>query len=74
MTRVRPVWIPERVPARITCLKCGSPLQASLADNNHSEGFHYKCQCCGGDTVVSLDQLNDPSWRTRLMGMGAKAS
>ena len=72
MTRVRPVWIPERVPARITCMKCGSPLQASLADDNQPGGFHYKCQHCGEDTVVSLDQLNDPAWRPRLMG--AKAS
>jgi hypothetical protein len=72
MTRVRPVWIPERVPARITCMQCGSPLEASLSDERQPEGFRYKCQRCGGDTVVSLDQLNDPSWRPRLMG--AKAS
>lgn len=72
MTRVRPVWIPERVPARITCMQCGSPLQASLAGDKQPGGFRYKCQHCGGDTVVSLDQLNDPMWRPRLMG--AKAS
>ena len=72
MTRVRPVWIPERVPARITCMKCGSPLQASLADDKEPGGFRYKCQRCGGDTVVSLDQLNDPAWRPKLTG--AKAS
>ena len=72
MTRVRPVWIPERVPARITCMKCGSPMQASLEDDKQAGSFRYKCQRCGGDTVVSLDQLNDPAWRPRLMG--AKAS
>jgi transcription elongation factor Elf1 len=72
MTRVRPVWIPERVPARITCMQCGSPLQASFADDNQSDGFRYKCQACGRDTVVSLEQLNDPTWRPKLMG--AKAS
>jgi len=53
-------------------MKCGSPLQASLADDNQPGGFHYKCQHCGGDTVVSLEQLNDPAWRPKLMG--AKAS
>lgn len=72
MTRVRPVWIPERVPAQITCMQCGSPRKASLADDKQPGGFRYKCQCCGGDTVVSLDQLNDPTWRPKLMG--AKAS
>ena len=71
MTRVRPIWIPERVPARITCLHCGSPMEALLA-NESGEGFSYRCQRCGGNTVVSLDQLNDPTLRPKLMG--AKAS
>ncbi len=71
VTRVRPVWIPERVPAKITCLQCGTPMEAVLASGK-SEGFNYRCQSCGGDTVVSLDQLNDPTWRPKLMG--AKAS
>lgn len=70
-SRVRPVWIPERVPAKITCLQCGSPTEAVLASEK-DEGFTYRCQRCGGNTVVSLDQLNDPRWRLKLMG--AKAS
>ncbi len=71
MTRVRPVWIPERVPARIACLHCGSPMEAVLASEK-SEAFSYRCQRCGGSTVVSLEQLNDPLWRPKLMR--AKAS
>jgi hypothetical protein len=46
-------------------------MEALLASGK-SEGFSYSCQRCGGNTVVSLDQLNDPTWRLRLMG--AKAS
>ncbi|HEU5403372.1 MAG TPA: hypothetical protein VFU86_18595 [Terriglobales bacterium] len=68
--RVRPVWIPERVPAKITCLQCGSPTQA-LLDSEKGKGFHYRCQRCGGNTVVSLEQLNDPAWRPKLMGSKA---
>lgn len=71
VTRVRPVWIPERVPAKITCLQCSSPMEAVLASEK-SEGFNYCCQRCGANTLVSLDQLNDPTWRPKLMG--AKAS
>jgi DNA-directed RNA polymerase subunit RPC12/RpoP len=70
MTRVRPVWIPERVPAKITCMQCGSPMEAVLASEKEG-GFSYRCQRCGGSTVVSLDQLNDPTLRAKLMGARA---
>ncbi len=70
--RVRPVWIPERVPAKITCLQCGSRMEAVLNSEREGVSFSYKCQQCGGDTVLSLDQLNDPVLRPKIMG--AKAS
>jgi hypothetical protein len=43
-------------------------MEAVLASENAGGGFNYKCQRCGGDTVLSLDQLNDPMLRPRLMG------
>lgn len=67
IARVRPVWIPERVPAKITCLQCGSRMEAVLATEKEG-GFSYRCQRCGESTVVSLDQLNDPALRARLTG------
>jgi hypothetical protein len=44
----------------------------ALLTGEKGESFSYRCQRCGGNTVVSLDQLNDPAWRPKLMR--AKAS
>jgi hypothetical protein len=41
-------------------------MEAVLASEK-SEAFSYRCQRCGGSTVVSLEQLNDPLWRPKLM-------
>jgi hypothetical protein len=46
-------------------------MEAVLASEK-GEGFTYLCQRCGGNTVVSLKQLNDPLLRPKLMR--AKAS
>lgn len=52
-------------------MRCAAPMLAAFTDEAGVEGYHYRCEQCGAETIVSLDQLNDPDWRSRLMGARA---
>ncbi len=65
MQRVRPVWIPTRVPALIACESClTSEARLEVVDESKSV-YRYVCRKCGTVSELSLEQLNDPVWRAR---------
>lgn len=63
--RVRPVWISTRVPARISCQLCGVRDHAVLNPNSEPDQYHYRCQSCSAEVVLTLAELNDPDWRAK---------
>jgi hypothetical protein len=66
MTRVRPLWVSFRVPARITCMHCHAVDAAALVGPMDQEAFKYSCDKCGFEVRLSLSELNDPEWRESL--------
>ena len=66
MTRVRPLWVSSRVPAKITCMQCHAIDSATLVSSLDQDAFKYLCGRCGFEVRLSLSELNDPEWRASL--------